>query len=375
MYHLRFRGTHYDMGRKWGAQLFECGTLLPDNVPFFISRERIRFAEECRLFYEEWYPEILEEIRGIADGQRAEARIFEAVLLSMYCIMPENKCSCFAFRDGERVILARNSDFLTELEKLYMNCIYRPVSSYAFQGNTTAFTEMEDGVNEHGLAIGLTSVHPKELGFGLNAGMLLRYGLEKCRSVEEFVRALEKMPIASSQTFTAADRTGTAAVIECNPRRMEVRFADEDNPFVLAVNAFHLPGMRKYQAEGIDDWNAKERYEKIKRAFGERKSGEERSGACGRGKDECGMCKRREDKCGKDGRGRNGAGIAAAGEDEAVSFAMDVLKGKYGFLCQYDRSTGKDTVWSVVYDVGQGRVYRCEGNPSRRRFAEDKRFR
>lgn len=48
MYHLRFRGTHYDMGRKWGAQLFECGTLLPVNVPFSISRERIRFAEDKR---------------------------------------------------------------------------------------------------------------------------------------------------------------------------------------------------------------------------------------------------------------------------------------------------------------------------------------
>jgi len=48
---------------------------------------------------------------------------------------------------------------------------------------------------------------------------------------------------------------------------------------------------------------------------------------------------------------------------------MDVLK----FLCQYDRETGKDTVWSVVYDVGEGRIYRCEGNPSRKRFAEDER--
>lgn len=217
------------------------------------------------------------------------------------------------------------------------------------------------------------SFHGKGPDLRRNAGLFM--GLEKCRSAEEFIRALEKMPIASSQTFTAADRTGKAAVIECNPRRMEVRFADEDNPFVLAVNAFHLPGMRKYQAEGIDDWNAKERYETIKRAFGERKSEEDRCGVCGRGKDECGRNGAGIAAAGEDGRGRNGAGIAAAGEDEAVSFAMDVLKGKYGFLCQYDRSTGKDTVWSVVYDVGRGRVYRCEGNPSRRRFAEDKRFR
>lgn len=59
---------------------------------------------------------------------------------------------------------------------------------------------------------------------------------------------------------------------------------------------------------------------------------------------------------------------------EAVPFAMDVLSGKYGFICQYDRKTGKDTVWSVVYDVTGRKIYRCEGNPFRRKYREDRRF-
>ncbi len=354
MYHLRFQGTHYDIGRKWGARLFERKTLLLENVPFPITDDRMDFAKRCRPVYEKWYPEILEEIRGIAEGQRAGAELFEAVLLSMYGIIPENKCSCFAFREGERVILARNSDFLTKLEKLYMNCIYRfDGKSYAFQGNTTAFAEMEDGVNEHGLAIGLTSVYPKELGYGLNAGMLLRCGLERCRTVEEFIRLLKTVPAASSQTFTAADRTGAAAVIECNPKRTEICRVDEDKPFVLAVNAFYLSGMRRYRVEGIDDWNAKERYETMQRAFTQREGG----------------CMSEETRSGK-----KQSQAAGPEEDGAVSFAADVLGGRYGFLCQYDRRTGKDTVWSVIYDVGRGRSYRCEGNPSRKKFVEDRRF-
>ncbi len=333
MYHLRFKGTHYDMGYRWGLRLFGRGISLLNNVPFEITEERIRFAERCRPFYEEWYPEVLEEIRGIAEGQKEKVALFEAVLLSMYCIMPEQKCSCFAFREGEHVCLARNSDFLTELESLNMNCIYRfSGGSYAFSGNTTAFAEMEDGVNEKGLAVGLTSVYPKVLGYGLNAGMLLRYGLEKCRSVGEFAGFLKKVPIASSQTFTAVDRSGAAAHIECNAKRTEVCYADGKNPFVSAVNAFNLPGMREYRVEGMDDWRAGERYETMQAAF------------------------------------------AGRGQEEPLAFAVDVLKGKYGFLCQYDRKTGKDTVWSVVYDVGEGRIYRCEGNPSRKWFAEDERF-
>ena len=34
---------------------------------------------------------------------------------------------------------------------------------------------MEDGINEYGLAVGLTFVYPKITKAGFNAGMLVRY--------------------------------------------------------------------------------------------------------------------------------------------------------------------------------------------------------
>jgi len=333
MYHERFRGSHYEIGLKWGTRLLSCGKFLSDNVPFPISQERLAFAKQCYPLYKKWYPEILEEIRGIAEGQKVEPEKLEAVLLSMYCIMPENKCSCFAFRKGGHIVLARNSDFLPEFHKLSMNCIYKfRNGGNAFQGNTTAYVEMEDGINEHGLSIGLTSVFPKKLGYGLNAGMLLRYGLEKCRSVNDFAEALQKIPVASSQTFTAVDPAGTAAVIECNAEKTEVCYVDERKKFVSAVNVFYLDAMKKYRQEGIDDWNSEERYKTIQSAF------------------------------------------CQGGMEDAVPFAMDVLSGNYGFICQYDRKTGKDTVWSVIYDAGNKKIYRCEGNPSRKKYVEDNRF-
>ena len=43
-------------------------------------------------------------------------------------------------------------------------------------------------------------------------------------------------------------------------------------------------------------------------------------------------------------------------------------------MCQYDRKTGADTVWSVIYDVKERKIYRVEGNPVRKGFKEDKRF-
>ena len=50
----------------------------------------------------------------------------------------------------------------------------------------------------------------------------------------------------------------------------------------------------------------------------------------------------------------------------------ELLGGKYGFLSQYDRAQGRDTVWSVLWD-GE-RLLRAEGNPLRAPFQEDKRL-
>ena len=47
---------------------------------------------------------------------------------------------------------------------------------------------------------------------------------------------------------------------------------------------------------------------------------------------------------------------------------MDLLRGGRGFLCQYDRRSGHDTVWSVLCDLTAGEVWLAGGNPSRTSF-------
>ena len=204
---------------------------------------------------------------------------------------------------------------------------------YSFTGNTTAFVEIEDGVNEHGLAVGLTSVYPNQCKPGFNAGMIVRYLLEKCKNVSEAVSCLYQLPIASAQTLTLADAMGTITVIECNAEQIKVEKTLNNNlSFVCATNTFHFPEMIGYNNDKIDNWFAEERYQTLYSAFN-RKNG-----------------------------GFN------------LPFAEKLLSGDYGFLCQYDRSTGKDTVWSVIYDMKRHKIYRSEGNPRRHKFKEDTRF-
>ena len=258
MYHTRHKGTHYEAGYKWGNLLFRHGNIISNQHTFTITEERKSFAKLCIPIYQKYYPEILEEIKAIADGQRDSYENLCTFLLSMYCFELTNHCTCFAFKNNKQIILGRNSDFLVSLEKLYMNCIYKLDDVYAFNGNTTAFVQMEDGINEHGLAIGLTFVYPKIRKAGFNAGMLVRYLLEKCTSTDEALQKLKNIPVASQQTLTIADARGKIAVVECNAERLKVIYPNENGNFVVTANNFNSDEMKEYRNPPIDDWKSDE---------------------------------------------------------------------------------------------------------------------
>lgn len=333
MYHARFNGTHYAIGKKWGTLLNKNGKNLLDNIPFEITEEMKEFGHQCYPVYAEFFPEIIEEIRGIADGQKIKADSLYAVLFSMYALVKVTNCSSFVIKNEESFLLGRNSDFLTEIEKLYMNCLYsfKESDSYAFSGNTTAFVEMEDGVNQAGLAIALTSVFPDQLKPGINVGMILRMLLEKCCTVEETLDLLNIIPRCSAGTLVIADPSGDACLVEFTNDKL-VSSTLENKGYFCATNSFHLPEMLSRKIAIDDDWFAEERFQTLQDY------------------------------------------LTGNFQHMNLAEAKKLLAGKFGFLCQYNRKTGKDTVWSAIYDLNNRKVYRCEGNPARKKYQEDARF-
>lgn len=332
MYHGRFIGTHYHAGYKWGSLLLKKGKRLDYCPTFALTEERYAFAKECVMEYHKYFPEVLEEIQGIADGNNVPAETLHTLLFSMYCFELSNRCTCFAISTDDEIIFARNSDFLISLEKLYMNCLYNLKYGYSFNGNTTAFVQMEDGINSHGLAVGITFVYPHLRKPGLNAGMLARYFLEKCKTTSEVLEALHQLPIASAQTLTIADKSGEIAVVECNPKDIAIIRPGEGEQFVATANNFNSEKMSVYKNPEIDDWRSGERYKTVRTALEQNRDG------------------------------------------YTAAFARDVLAGKYGFTCQYNRKQGADTVWSVLYDLKRKQIWRVEGNPARKGFKIDSRL-
>lgn len=333
MNHEEFYGSHFEIGYRYGARLAEHGVFLLRKLPFPVTEERLRFARACLPAYRNWFPQVLEEIEGLARGQQADAAQLQAVLFSMYAIPPCCACSCFAVSNGENVLLGRNSDFWTALEPSNRNVVYRLAGQgYDFTGNTTAFVEMEDGVNACGLAAGLTSVFPDGRSPGLNAGMLLRLILERCATVGQAADLLRAAPIGSAMTLTLADAGGRLLLAECRPGEAQLAEVGPGGGYLCATNAYHMPAMAAHSRPGVDDWQAERRYRTMERA------------------------------------------LRGGWRNMRTPQAMALLAGRQGFLCQYDRAEGKDTVWSAVYDLTGRRIYRAEGNPQRTVFGEDGRF-
>lgn len=333
MYHARFNGTHYAFGKKWGELLRKNDKHLLENIPFDITSDMQDFARQCFPYYKKFFPEILEEINGIADGQEIATESLYAILFSMYALVRVTNCSSFVINNEKAFLLGRNSDFLTSIEKWYMNSIYsfKNVDSFSFCGNTTAFVEMEDGINQWGLAVALTSVFPDTIKPGLNVGMILRMILEKCRTVQEACKILESLPRCSAGTLIIADPSGDACLAEFT--NDEIVYSSLKKPgYLCATNTYHLPELLSRKKIVADDWFAEKRYQTL------------------------------------DGY------LTLHAHEMGLNEAKKLLAGEFGFLCQYDRETGKDTVWSTIYDLKSHCVYRCEGNPSRKKYHLDSRF-
>ncbi len=330
MQHLHFHGDHYSIGYIWGSMLKKNNVRLLDLIPFESSQEQNQFAAKCLPVYQQYFPEILTEIEGIAVGQEISERPLQAVLFGMYCLMPGAHCSSFIVRNKNGCFLGRNSNFLTATEELCLNTYYQLEADdhYNFLGNTTAFVEMEDGINEHGLALALTSVAPCRVQPGLNVGMLLRLILERCKTVDEAIQLIQEIPIAGSGTLVVGDAQQQGILVELSPDKTTVKYLSQATDYLMATNMFHTPEMLELNRLPEDTWHAEERYTTLQNFLSE-----------------------------------GAAEVNVAVAQKLLSQVSD-----------YDRNLGRDTVWSCVYDLGSSDVYRAAGNPARNEFQKEPDF-
>lgn len=188
-------------------------------------------------------------------------------------------------------------------------------------------------MNEHGFVAAMTFAVPKitEIKPGLNSVFLVRYLLEKCRTVDEGISAIQRLPVSSNCNILIADKTGRMAVVECNPFEKHVRAPQTNefgNQFVITVNSLLSPEMEKHKAGEENSFFSKDRYQTAETALLRLK-------------------------------------------ERPIETAKAILSGKCGFMCQYVKELNFDTIWATIFNLSDLKIYRAEGNPNKKSFVSD----
>lgn len=222
----------------------------------------------------------------------------------------------------------------SQFKKTTESCLIRPTSGYTFVGQGDALIGKEDGVNEHGLAVGMTFVAAKQTKPGFNFLFIVRYLLEKSKNVSEAIRLLHNLPICTSQNIILADRQGEMAIVECCSEAIAVRTPKEGEQFLVATNQFIEPAMMKYDGRPDQNWYLSEtRYQTSQQAL------------------------RMTDHY-----------------SDPLQRAKHILSGKFGVVCQYKKELNFDSLWSFIVRLNDLSIVRAEGNPSKTKYSKDTRL-
>jgi predicted choloylglycine hydrolase len=314
----------------------KCGQLLKKNdIDFYglidLSQEQHAFGAESEIILRKYFPEACQEIKGIADGLMYPYEKFSAWLMCVSICLEKKGCTMLAFKKDNKVFFGRNNDLPPVFRKISNSSLYSPKNGHSFIANSSAFVVAEDGVNEKGLAAGMTFVPPKDIKPGLSSMFFVRYILEKCASVNEGIETIQSMPIAGAWHMILADRNGDIAHAECCADKIRIEKMGAGDSFVIASNHFISNEMKRFE-NNTNLYNSLERY-------------------------------------------RTGYDALKNGIDaDPAQYVKNILGGKFGFMCQYEKGLDFDTVWSSVYDLNEGNVYRAEGNPKNIQYKDDKRL-
>lgn len=341
MYHLRLKGSHYEMGVKRG-KIFQRSQI---SFPLMLDEFQLDHGKKSEEILKKFFPEVCEEIRGVSDTIGMDYLQFVSWMLCMGCCMYnlENNipvevrgCSAFAYARSGRVIYGRNNDLPPYLRDGSKSEIYAPEGGNRFNLTTSSFINGEEGLNQHGLAVAMTFVMTdlEKIRPGFNSCFIVRYLLEKAEDTEQAVSLLRNLPIASNCNILLADKSGKMAVMECTPAVKKIREAEVfgNGRIVCTVNSFISDEMKPYDDAHGNDYDSCKRYKTVIDSF-----------SSGYLKDD-------------------------------IETTKQLLKGEYGFMCQYDDEPDFETVWSSIFDLESLIIYRAEGDPRKKKFIVDSRL-
>lgn len=341
MYHLRLKGSHYEAGFKRGSIFKKFGVTFPIKLDNFQKA----YGEKAGLVLKKYFPEGYEEVKGITDALNINYDEFLSWMMCMGCCMynlddniPVVKgCTALAFTHQGKTYYGRNNDLPPFLKKSCKAEIYTLNNTPKFYMTTSSFVNGEEGMNEKGLVVAMTFVMTdlEEIKPGFNTVFIVRYLLEKATNTKEAINLLYQLPIASNGNILIADKSGEMVVCEISPEEINIRgpiINSQGEKFIVTTNEFTSSLMKEKEAI-TETYESSLRYEVAVKALNK-----------------------------------------LTNQENPVDYTKALLKGDFGFMCQYDKKDNFVTVWSSLFDLDNLLIYRAEGDPRKAQFKIDERM-
>jgi len=330
VFHPVVKGAYYEMGHRYGSILCKHGFKVPEQ-----SDEKLEFGRKSEREVKRVFPDILEEIKGFADACHSSYEQVSTFMFGIGAFKPEPSCSVFAVSTGSDVVFGRNYDFFYSFKKYSESYLTCPLEGYWSLGHSDVFIGREDGINEKGLAIGMTGVEGNVVKPGISFCLALRCVLDKCGTTDKAVKLLTNAHGVMACNYLLADKTGDLAVVEASPDKNRVRRPEDGNNFIVCTNHFVHPEMQDMenpQERQKSNWDTLPRYTTICSAIKEQK------------------------------------------RRISINDAQKILANHTGYVCSHQQKVKLGTIWSVAATLKQPQISRAEGHPCRAKFKPDLRL-
>jgi len=233
---LQCRGNSYDVGKQMAEGFLETTR----GRAFGRRKERRPFAfsfRNARAALEIYAPNIWEELHGLADGLAIPLERAVAEYSNGRLRYPKRGCS--AVMTGG--LYGRNYDYDVRRYDRILVAV-QPNGVNASIGFSDRFTGRVDGMNEHGLCVGLHMVNEATWQPGLVCILIVRIVLDQCATTREAVELLRRLPHGLGFNYSLIDASGAAAVVEASPAAVAVREGRQ----LACTNHFQSPELQAY---------------------------------------------------------------------------------------------------------------------------------
>ena len=314
------KGSYYEMGYDYGKILANLGFRLPK-----ITAQCLQLGLKCKDYVETIFPEYLEELNGIACAASLD---FNALCAYALVVQEASNCSIFATTDGDQTFIGRNYDMYYSFEEYLETTLCEPTKGFASISHSDIFVGREDGLNEKGLGVAQSGII-SYLKPGLSFWTIIRYILDKCKSVQEGIDFITDIPHYSTMTYLLAEVSGEMAVVEVGPNDKTVIRQSSKN-FLVSTNHYNHPEMQKIKIHEPPD--SKIRYKFIVN------------------------------------------GLKNRTENLNEGFLQEILSSHEGLVCSHRDNINLGTLWSVIYNLNTLDAWRAEGHPCKKEYIEDNRL-